>query len=208
LSRIIVIFKSIIDIPIMMKKNFIIALVTVLLAATSCSFTTKNFDADTDKDKVLIELITYVLQQGHFDLREMDDEFSENIFNEFIETLDPLKRHFMQSDYDEFAKFKYEIDDQIKNKDLSFFDLVYNRHLARVADSEKFYQEILDSPFDFSVKESINTDYENIAYASNKKELKERWRKQLKFNALGVFYDKYETQMEKTDKQENKDELV
>lgn len=208
MSRIIVIFKSIIDIPIMMKKNFIIALVTVLLAATSCSFTTKNFDADTDKDKVLIELITYVLQQGHFDLREMDDEFSENIFNEFIETLDPLKRHFMQSDYDEFAKFKYEIDDQIKNKDLSFFDLVYNRHLARVADSEKFYQEILDSPFDFSVQESINTDYENIAYASNKKELKERWRKQLKFNALGVFYDKYETQMEKTDKQENKDELV
>lgn len=180
----------------MMKKNFVIVLLTVLLAATSCSFTTKKFDANSDKDKVLIELITYVLEQGHFNLRDMDDAFSEDIFKEYVESLDPLKRHFLQSDYDEFAKYKYQLDDQLLNKDLTFFDLVYNRYVQRVKESESFYQEILAKPFDFSKDENIDTDYEKIAYAKNAKELKERWRKQLKFNTLGVLYDLYETQEE------------
>ena len=190
----------------MMEKNFVIALITVLLAVTSCSFTTKKFDADNDKDKVLIELITYVLEQGHFDLRSMDDEFSEDVFNEFIQNLDPLKRHFLQADYDEFAKYKHEIDDQIKNKDLSFFELVYNRHIIRVKESEVFYQEILETKFDFDVDEEINTDYENLPYAKNKAELRERWRKQLKFNTLGVFYDRYDSQIKQSDKDESEDD--
>lgn len=186
----------------MMKKNFVVALLTVLLAVTSCSFTTKKFDPDSDKDKVLIELITYVLEQGHFDLRAMDDDFSEDVFNEFIQNLDPLKRHFLQTDYEEFAEYKHQLDEQIKNKDLSFFELVYNRHLTRVKESKVFYQEILDQPFDFNTDEDINTDYENLPYAKNQAELKERWRKQLKFNTLGIFYDNYETQLKYT---ENKD---
>ncbi|GGE42249.1 carboxy terminal-processing peptidase [Psychroflexus planctonicus] len=185
-----------------MKKNFVVALLTVLLAVTSCSFTTKKFDPDSDKDKVLIELITYVLEQGHFDLRAMDDDFSEDVFNEFIQNLDPLKRHFLQADYEEFAEYKHQLDEQIKNKDLSFFELVYNRHLTRVKESKVFYQEILDQAFDFNTDEDINTDYENLPYAKNQAELKERWRKQLKFNTLGIFYDNYETQLEYT---ENKD---
>lgn len=186
----------------MMKKKFVVVLLTVLLAVTSCSFTTKKFDANSDKDKVLIELITYVLEQGHFDLRNMDDDFSEDVYFEFIETLDPLKRHFLQSDIDEFSKQKLEIDDQIKNKDLSFFDLVYTRYVTRVEESKLYYQEILDKPFNFNENEEINTDYENLPYATNEKELKERWRKQMKFNALGVLYDRYETQENSSENEE------
>lgn len=182
-----------------MRKKFVVVLLTVLLAVTSCSFTTKKFDADSDKDKVLIELITYVLEQGHFDLRDMDDDFSEDVFKEFIETLDPLKRHFLQKDVDDFAKYRLEIDDQLKNKDLTFFEVVYNTYVERVKESEDFYKEILEKPFDFNANEEINTDYENLSYAKNAKELKERWRKQMKFNALGVLYDNYESQMNSSD---------
>ncbi|GGE04890.1 tail-specific protease [Psychroflexus salis] len=192
----------------MMKKNFVIALLTVLLAVTSCSFTTKKFDPDSDKDKVLIELITYVLEQGHFDLRQMDDDFSEDVFNEFIQNLDPLKRHFLQADYEEFAAYKHELDNQIKNKDLSFFEMVYNRHLIRVEESEAFYKEILEKPFNFEENESINTDYESLSYAKNNAELKERWRKILKFNTLGIFYDNYETQLQETEEASTEKEEV
>ena len=43
-----------------MKKNLKVLLLAVFVAAASCSFTTKEFD-DPDKDKLLIDLITYVV---------------------------------------------------------------------------------------------------------------------------------------------------
>ena len=70
-----------------MKKNFKILLLAVFVAAASCSFTTKQFD-DPDKDKLLIDLITYVLQKGHYNPAEMDDVFSKALYDNFINGLD------------------------------------------------------------------------------------------------------------------------
>lgn len=54
------------------------------------------------------------------------------------------------------------------------------------------YGEILDKPFDFNENDSIDTDYDKIGYAQNEKELKERWKQQLKFNTIGSYFDKKE----------------
>ena len=63
-----------------MKKNFKVLLLAVFVAVASCSFTAKEFN-DPDKDKLLVDLITFVLQKGHYSPKAMDDEFSKNIFN-------------------------------------------------------------------------------------------------------------------------------
>src|SRR5690606_16256796 len=107
-------------------KNSIVQFLAVFVAVASCSFTTKEFN-DQDKDKLVLDLITYVLQKGHYDPKDINDEFSAEVYKDFINGLDPLKRYFLASDIAEFSKYKTEIDDQIKNKDLSFFNLVYNR---------------------------------------------------------------------------------
>lgn len=176
-----------------MKKNFKILLLAVFVAVASCSFTTKEFN-DPDKDKLLLDLITYVLQKGHYDPKDINDEFSAEVYKDFINGLDPLKRYFLASDIADFSKYKNEIDDQIKNKDLSFFDLVYNRFHERMEDVKKIYPEILAEPFDFSKQETINVDYDNLAYATTGKELKARWKQQLKFTTLSGYYDLVEEQ--------------
>src|SRR5690606_13092451 len=88
-------------------------------------------------------------------------------------------------------------DDQIKNKDLSFFNLVYIRFNERMEDVKKIYPEVLNEPFDFSKQESINVDYDNLAYANSEKELKARWKQQLKFTTLSGYYDLVEDQKNK-----------
>ena len=50
-----------------MKRNFNIFLLTFLLSFASCSFTTKTFD-NPDKEKLLLQLVTYLLEEGHFQL--------------------------------------------------------------------------------------------------------------------------------------------
>ncbi|MGB0896354.1 MAG: carboxy terminal-processing peptidase [Flavobacteriaceae bacterium] len=171
-----------------MMKNFKIAILTCLIAITSCSFTNKTFD-DPDKDKLLLDLITYVLEKGHYDPKIMNDDFSKHVFTDFIDALDPLKRYFYQSDIKEFSKFKTDIDDQVKNKDLTFFNLVYERLMQRMAESRTLSLKIIEQPFDYTTTETLSVDYENISYVSSKKDMKNRWRKQLKYSTIDSYDD-------------------
>lgn len=186
----------------LMKKNFKLLMLAVFVAAASCSFTTKSFE-DPDKDKLLIDLITYVLEKGHYDSKDLDDAFSVAVFDDFIQNLDPIKRYFLASDIQDFEKYKLEIDDQLLAKELDFFNLVYNRFQQRLEEAQKYYPEILSKPFDFEKEEEINVDYENLEYAASKKELKERWRKQLKFTTLSTYYDNIEDNVFKIENEED-----
>lgn len=179
-----------------MKKNFKVLFLAVFVSVASCSFTTKEFN-DPDKDKLLLDIITYVLQKGHYDPKDINDEFSVEVYENFIKGLDPLKRYFLASDIAEFSKYKTEIDDQIKNKDLSFFDLVYSRFQERMGDVQKIYPEVLSKPFDFTMEDVINVDYEKTAYSESMKDLKARWHQQMKFSTLSSYYDLVEEQKNK-----------
>ena len=172
-----------------MKRNINILLLTLLLAFASCSFTTKTFDQSDDKDKLLVQIITYVLEQGHFEPKDMNDEFSANVFQDYLNQLDPFKRYFYESDIKEFSAFKNDIDNQLMEYDLSFFNLTHERLLQRIEESKLLYKEVMKTPFDFSKKEEFNTDYENIQYVTSKKEMKERWRQQLKFSAIASYHN-------------------
>lgn len=171
-----------------MKKNFKILFLAVFVAAASCSFTTKEFD-NPDKDKLLVDLITYVLQKGHYDPMEMDDEFSKAIFEDFITGLDPIKRYFLASDIEEFSVYETLIDDQLKEKDLTFFNVVYGRFVERMSAAKGIYEEVLKTPFDYSKDEVINVDYDHLGYTTNTTELIDRWRWQLKFTTISNYYD-------------------
>ncbi len=176
-----------------MKRNYKILILVLLMAVTSCSFTTKTFD-DPNKDKLLIDLITYVLERGHYDAKDVDDDFSREVYKDYLNSLDELKRFFYEEDIKEFAAYEDQIDDQIKGKELTFFDLTHSRLEKRMKEVKEIYEEILAEPFDFTENEEINTNYDELGYVSSREELKERWRKQLKFSTLAIFYDKKQEQ--------------
>ncbi|MBO0330487.1 carboxy terminal-processing peptidase [[Muricauda] lutisoli] len=181
-----------------MKKNFILALLVILVAVASCSFTNKSFGND-DKDKLLLDLITYVLERGHYEPKEVNDKFSSNVFDDFIDIVDPTKRYFLKSDIREFEKYRFMIDDEIRNTDIEFFNTVYQRLMLRMDEAKEIYKEVLSEPFDYTVDETIEIDYSEQDFASNKKELKERWRKQLKYNTLNVFDNKIDNRISELD---------
>ncbi len=169
-----------------MKRNLAYALVVMLIAVASCSFTNKTFEND-DKDKLLLDLITYVLEKGHYEPKDIDDDFSVNVFEDFIDIIDPTKRYFLESDIKEFEQYKYQIDDQIKNTDITFFNMVHERLMQRMGDAKEIYKEVLKKPFDYKQNETINIDYDEVPFASSREDLKERWRKQLKYATLGNY---------------------
>jgi len=188
-----------------MKRNYKIIGVVAILSIALLSFFPLKEKSDPEKDKMLIELLTFIVEKGHYDPKDIDDSFSKGVYTEYINGLDPSKRIFLQSDIDEFAKYETLLDDQIKNKDLSFFDLTYTRLMERTKESEAFYKDILAKPFDYKIDEEINTDYEKTPYAANKTELKDRWRKQIKLSTLSSLNDKLKYEEDKKNGIFNKD---
>lgn len=179
-----------------MKRNKIYLVALLVFAMVSCGFAKKSFD-DPEKDKTLVDLISYVLGRWHFDPQDINDEFSENVYNDFIGAIDPMKRYFLASDIEEFEEYKDKIDDEIKKPGVKFFNLVHSRLEKRMLEAKKFQEELLTSPFDFTIDEVISRDYEKLPFAKNKKELKERWRKELKFSTLANYDIKLEVEQNK-----------
>ena len=110
-----------------MKRNYKVLLLVVLMAVALWSFIPREPKSDPEKDKLLLELLTFVIERGHYNPAAIDDEFSKGVYKDYITALDPSKRFFLQADIDEFAAFETQLDDQIRDKDLSFFNLTYDR---------------------------------------------------------------------------------
>ena len=180
-----------------MSKNLFTLLIAFIMCLASCSFVSKDFDT-SDKDNLIIQLITYVLDQAHYLDKEINDEFSEKVFDTFIENLDPYKRYFYASDIEEFSKYKYLIDDAFKNPNLDFFELVYKRYTKRMLESEKIFNDILSKPFDFNKNEVCECDFEELDYVKTKDQLFDRWRKLLKIYVIENYHNEIEDDLRKS----------
>ena len=176
-------------------RNRISLVILIFLSTLVFGFSPK--EQDPNKDKLLIEIISYVINRGHYDPREINDSFSENAFVNYLESLDGQHRFFLQSDIRTFESFRFKIDDEIKNAQINFFDLTFLRLKKRMKQVESFYSEILSKPFDFNIKEEISLDFKTIPYAKSLDELKAFWRKRFKLNALETFIGKKDEEIEK-----------
>ena len=176
-----------------MKKQYKIILPIIIVAGMLFGFQITN-KPDPEKDKVLIGLVRYALKQGHYEPHLINDDFSEKVFTDFIDALDPYKRFFVQSDIEEFSKYKTFIDDQIKSEDLTFYNVVKERFDQRVLESQNYYREILQKPFDFTKEDDFDVDYDKKEYSLNQAALIKNWQKQLKVSTLSRLHEKIELQ--------------
>lgn len=191
-----------------MKRNYIAILFSIILGAALWSFMPSQKNTpNPNKEAELIELLMFVLENGHYAPIELNDSISQDIYKNFIEIVDPNKRFFLQSDIDDFKMYETLIDNELYRRRFDFFDLVYERSQQRAKEVEEIYQEVLSKPFDYTIDEEIETDSEKIGYAKNKEELKERWRQQMKFSVLVSIVNKKKVQDKKDNKEEDIDEV-
>ena len=146
--------------------------------------------SDPEKEKVLLEIVKYVVERGHYSSIQIDDDLSLKIFDDFINKLDPQKRFFTLSDIKDLDRFKYKIDDQIKAYDLEFFEEIHDRYRSRIAEAKMFVEKAFENNFDFNDKEYIDLDIDSIPFSSDKNQLYERWRKQIKYSILDIISQK------------------
>lgn len=147
-------------------------------------FYTKHQDLGED---ILLRAINMNLQNAHYDPVKIDDQFSEKAFELYIDNIDANKRLLLQSDIDELSYFKTTIDDEIINGTYAFFDKSLELINLRTDLTETFFEEILNQPMNFDKDENVDFGKE-IPYTQSEEELKDRWKKYLKYSVLTRLY--------------------
>ena len=139
-------------------------------------------------EDILMKAVNASLQGAHYDPAVINDEFSEKAFKLYLKNLDANKRLLSKSDMKQLDKFEKEIDDEIKNGTYNLFNASIKLVNKQTTLTEQFFEDILAQPFDFNINEEVDFD-EEIPYAKNDKELKDRWRKYLKYSVLTKLYN-------------------
>ncbi len=150
------------------------------------------------KDQVILSLIYNILNQSHFSPAQVDDKFSEEVYDNFLENLDFSKRFFLQEDIKSLEVYRHSIDDEILASELNFFEASYAIYNERFEETHRYFEDILEKPFDFTINESYETDEEKLDFCKNETELEDRWRLYLKQRVLSRIEDKINSQEEDT----------
>jgi carboxyl-terminal processing protease len=151
-------------------------------------------------DRQITLAVRSYLEREHFLRRPIDDEVAQRWFDIFLETLDPMKVYFLQSDIDAFSQKRHLLDDLVKRGDVSFAYEVFGRFLQRVDSRLPLIERLLKAPLDFTTDESIVIDRKQTTWAKSEAEAEDAWRKRIK-------YDLLVQKMEKTPAEEARDKL-
>ena len=170
-----------------MRSKFLKSILFVSLLCFSFAFY-KPYEIP-GKNEVLLQVMMQALNTGHYQPWEVDDKFSEKVFKVYTDRVDFNKKFLLKEDIDKLDDYKQKLDDEIKAGTFEFFELSSSILENRIKENEGYYKEILSKPFDFTVNENIETDGDKLPYASTKEQLKEEWRKYLKYQTLLKLYE-------------------
>ena len=162
-------------------KTIFFAPVVIAVVAAFWSYTPPD---NPKKDAILMQVIMQGMNARHYDPQIIDDDFSMKAFDLYLERLDRMKIFLTQDDVSKLREYKTRIDDEVRNNSYNFFDMSQQLITKRIERAEKLFEASIKKPFDFNKSENIQLDYDDLPYASDEKQLKEYWRKSLKYQTL------------------------
>lgn len=169
-----------------MIKKILAVIALVLVGVLSAQQVIKSYGnaGDPARDQALLQLIRQGLQQAHFSPRPLDDAFSADAYDTYLDRLDPSKRLFFREHIEAFNAYRSQIDDAWSRDDLSFFNLTHEVLVAQLEAIHEIYPEILAQPFDFDERESFEFDDEELEWPESAADRYDLWRKYLKYQTL------------------------
>lgn len=178
------------------KKGLIIGVVILLSSFGVAKFL-------FDKNIIILDMVFTGLNNAHYSPLKVDDAFSEKVYDLYIKRLDYSKKFLLQSDVDELARYRKEIDNQIQAQN----HVMYNRSIElinkRIKEKESWYKEILSRPLNYNGDEEYETDGEKAVYSKTEAELKKEWEKMLKYQVLSRIDDLLQKQEKAKEKKDS-----
>src|SRR5215467_4101413 len=141
---------------------------------------------ETATDAEITRLTSKILEKSQFAHHPLDDELAGKFLDRYLETLDSQRMIFLQSDIDEFARFKPTLAQATRQDgDSSPARVIFSRYLERLDQRAAYVAELLRTEhFDFSADERYIYDRKDAPRPANFAAAKQLWRQQLRSEYL------------------------
>jgi carboxyl-terminal processing protease len=129
-------------------------------------------------------IATRFLTNYHYKRTRLDDQLSSEIFDTYLELLDPSRIYFLASDVESFEHYRASLDDALRHNDLLPAYEIFNVYIDRVLQRVNYARKEVKQPFDFTVDEYYQYDREDEPWAATEAQLDELWRLRVKNDYL------------------------
>ncbi len=137
-------------------------------------------------DASITRLTTGILEHSQFAHHPFDDELAGTLLNRYLESLDPTRSLFTQTDVDELSRLRAGLADAThKTGDTHAAQAIFNRYLERLQERTAFVDEALRSnTFDFTGHDVYVFDRKTAPRPADLNAAKSLWREQLRAEYL------------------------
>ncbi len=149
-------------------------------------FTDPKTLAPEESSGEIARLAARMIERSHFLRKEFDDRVSERFFERYLESLDPQRMYFTQSDYEEFAAYRHLLDDlTLRRGDTRPAYEIFNRYLQHIDQQYALVQATLkNEKFTFESDTTMLLNRKDAPRPKDLQELKAVWKDRLRFEYL------------------------
>ena len=137
-------------------RRFTIFAIFLLVAGTAYTAVethdTLRLEPDMDQ-RYASSIATRFLTNYHYKRTRLDDDLSSEIFDSYLELLDPNRIYFLAGDIESFERYRHGMDDALRHSDLLSAYEIFNVYAERVQQRVDYARKRLQQPFDFTVDE-------------------------------------------------------
>ncbi|WP_201575778.1 carboxy terminal-processing peptidase [Psychrobacter sp. H8-1] len=161
-------------------------ILTQSYSAAVANTDTEGF-TQTPEQKLTTRQVAALLDRSHYLNQPLDTEMGSEILSMYIDNLDPNHTLFLQSDVDEFKeKYASDFGNRLKRGDLSAGVDIFERYRKRSNEYFEMAKRMLKTDIDLTSDQTIILDRENIGHLKTKKDQRDYWERQLKFQLMSI----------------------
>lgn len=146
-----------------------------------------HLDVAPDQTNIA-RIVPILLEQYHYLQNELTNKvvLSGKFLDRYLEMLDGLHLHFLQSDIEEFNQYRPVLDDLLEKKgEITPAHKIFSRFLERVTQRVDYVGELIATEkFEFTGNDRYNLDRRKTPRPKNLEAAKELWRQHLRYEIL------------------------
>lgn len=136
----------------------------------------------------LVKSVVKVTKRRHFVERTINDQLSREVFNEYLELLDPTHSNFTQQDINELGRWETLLDDQLEDGQQTAAFAIHTRFAERSEARLNFYLDTIAEAdlIDLNAPGLLEADPDKRGYARDDQALRDLWRDQVRNQLLNL----------------------
>ncbi len=192
----------------MKTKHIIVIAIFALLHSNFAYGSTGVHDSnyDLNRAKLLSYIIGKQISTNHYYHESINDKISRQAYKLYLKQVDSRKLFLLQKDVKVLDSYTLKLDDEMKSGHIQFPLVTGEILAARITQVEKMITDIAASEIDLDKPELLEIDTEKLDFCSTVAELKDRWRRNIKYQISSQYLDLQEIETAKEKVQTNKTE--